>query len=62
MRPQDIKTIGDVDKYRYEHPVNHPRFGRIINSRYQTLVDLYGKSKADKIIRELEVKSWYFQS
>ena len=53
LKANDIKTISDIDIYRYEHPIN----GQIV-SRYQTLVKLYGQNNADKIMRELEVRSW----
>ena len=53
MNKEDVTTMADVDTYRFERPKDHQ-----INSRYGTLVELYGRDKADKIMRELEVKSW----
>lgn len=50
---QDIRTIGDIDIYRQQHPVN----GQIV-SRYKTMINLYGEQQANIMMRELEVKSW----
>ena len=53
LHPNDIKTIGDIDTYRWHNPVN----GQIL-SRYKTMVNLYGIANADRMMRELEVRSW----
>ena len=53
LRPEDIKTIGDIDTYRQQNAVNGQ-----VESRYRTMVKLYGVNNADTMIRELEVKSW----
>ena len=53
FRPQDIRTIGDIDIYRHQQKKNG-----IVKSRYQTMVDLYGRDNADRMMRELEVRSW----
>lgn len=50
---ESIKTIGDIDAYRFANPVN----GQIL-SRYKTMVNLYGIDNADRIMRGLEVRSW----
>jgi len=50
---RDIKTVGDIDAYRYSHPVNG-----VIESRYHTIVKLYSTNDADRIMRGLEVQSW----
>ncbi len=54
MNKNGIKTIRDVDAFRNSHPVNGQ-----IKSRYATLVDLYGEHNTDKMMRELEIKSWF---
>lgn len=53
LHPEDIKTIRDIDIYRAQHLVN----GQII-SRYKTMVNLYGIDNADRMMRELEMRSW----
>ena len=53
LRPQDIRTIGDIDIYRHQQKKNG-----IVKRRYQTMVDLYGRDNADRMMRELEVRSW----
>lgn len=56
IRPEDtenIKTIGDIDTYRFANPIN----GSVL-SRYKTMVNLYGIENADRMMRGLEVKSW----
>jgi len=56
IRPEDttsIRTIGDIDTYRYANPVNGQ-----IESRYKTMAKLYGIDNADRMMRGLEVKSW----
>ena len=53
MKATDIKTIADIDAYRYEHKTDNQ-----INSRYGTMVELYGIDTADNIMRGLEVQSW----
>ena len=53
IRKEDIKTIADIDTYRYQHPVNNS-----IQSRYGTMKELYGERQADIMMRELEVKAW----
>lgn len=53
IKPEDIKTIGDIDTYRKQNAVDGQ-----IKSRYSTMVKLYGVDNADRMMRELEVRSW----
>jgi hypothetical protein len=53
MQKENIKTLLDVDAYRYSHIENG-----CIDSRYHTLVKLYGERIADTMLRELKVRSW----
>jgi hypothetical protein len=60
-----IKTMADVDEWR-KAPANHrttakgPYAGeKFIMSRYDALKELFGENSADKMMRELEVNSWF---
>jgi len=53
IRAADVKTIADADRYRHENPIDG-----VIQSRYRTMVNLFGETNADRMMRELEVQSW----
>ena len=54
--PKDITTIHDVDIYRHQKTYK----GNLgyIASRFDALKELYGESKSDAMLRNLEVGSW----
>jgi hypothetical protein len=64
-----IKNMDDLDIWRMNHPLIEPelnQFGDLnpsagenyVMSRYDALVLIYGEKQADKMMRELEVRSW----
>ena len=53
LKPAELKTIRDIDIYRYQN-INNGE----IESRYKTMSKLYGENNADRMIRNLEVLSW----
>lgn len=53
---KDPKTIHNVDIYRYQKAYRGG-FDHI-PSRFDALKELYGKSKADVMLKNLEVGSW----
>lgn len=64
-----IKTMDDLDTWRINHPKLEPKLNQFGNphphagedyimSRYETMIEIYGKKQADKMMRELEVQSW----
>jgi hypothetical protein len=58
MKPEDVKTVHDVDVYRYQKAYVHGE--NTIPSHYATLKELYGEKKADKMMRGQEVGAWKF--
>lgn len=58
LKPEDVKTVHDVDVYRYQKACLHGE--KFIPSHYDTLKELYGEKKADIIMRNQEVGSWKF--
>jgi hypothetical protein len=53
LKPAELKTIRDIDIYRYQNVKSGE-----IESRYKTMAKLYGENNADRMIRNLEVASW----
>lgn len=51
-----MKTIKDLDVWRQNNPTKEGH----IKSRYQALKELFGEYRADKIMRNLEIKAWEF--
>jgi hypothetical protein len=51
LRKRDIKTMRDVDIYRFQRACEGT-----VDSRRNTLVELYGERKASGILRELEIR------
>lgn len=48
--PNNVK---ELDKYRFANSKKG-----VVNSRYGTLKELYGRKLADIIMRKLEISSW----
>lgn len=56
QRRYKMKTIKDLDVWRQNNPTKEGH----IKSRYQALKELFGEYRADKIMRNLEIKAWEF--
>lgn len=56
-----VKTMQDLDLY-IQNNLKIGKYGPYLMSRFEALIELFGRDKASQIMRNLEVNSWNLKS